>query len=118
LEDWRDGGWGAIRCGDRSRFVEGGGGLVVRLVSAGEVPRLYPLLDEHHFLGHCLPGRVVRYVATVSGGWVAPVGFGSAALSVGVREELIGWDATRYRRLRYVSNNQRFVCPEKQVMTM
>jgi len=93
----------------RSRFVEGAEGLVVRLVGADEVPRFNALLDEHHFLGHCLSGRVLRYVATVSGEWVALVGFGSAALSVRVREELIGWDeATRYRRLRYVSNNQRF----------
>jgi hypothetical protein len=81
----------------------------VRLVGADEVPRFNALLDEHHFLGHCLSGRVLRYVAMVSGEWVALVGFGSAALSVRVREELIGWDeATRYRRLRYVSNNQRF----------
>jgi hypothetical protein len=82
---------------------------VVRLVGVEEVPRFNALLDEHHFLGHRLSGRVLRDVATVSGEWVGLVGFGSAALSVRSREELIGWDeATRYRRLRYVSNNQRF----------
>jgi hypothetical protein len=70
-------------------------------VGVEEVPRFNALLDEHHFLGHRLSGRVLRYVATVSGEWVGLVGFGSAALSVRSREELIGWDeATRYRRLR------------------
>jgi len=49
----------------------------VRLVGADEVPCFNALLDEHHFLGHCLSGRVLRYVATVSGEWVALVGFGS-----------------------------------------
>ena len=50
--------------------------MVVRRVGAEEVPRFNALLDEHHFLGHRLSGRVLRYVATVSGEWVALVGFG------------------------------------------
>ena len=83
--------------------------LEVRLVRPEEVGRFNDLLDEHHFLGHHLFGRVVRYVALEQSEWVALVGFGSAALSLGAREAYVGWsEATRLRRLRYVSNNQRF----------
>jgi predicted transposase YbfD/YdcC/GNAT superfamily N-acetyltransferase len=83
--------------------------LAVRLVRADEVPRFNALLDEHHFLGHRLFGRVLRYVATEGDDWVALLGFGSAALSLRSREDYIGWSEERkLRRLRYVSNNQRF----------
>jgi hypothetical protein len=83
--------------------------LAVRLVRPGEVARFNDLLDEHHFLGHHLSGRVVRYVATEEGDWVALLGFGSAALSLRPRDDYVGWsDEAKYRRLRYVSNNQRF----------
>jgi len=83
--------------------------LSVRLVRADEVARFNALLDEHHFLGHHLFGRVLRYVATIEDEWVALVGFGSAALSVSARDRFIGWSpATKRRRLRYVANNQRY----------
>jgi len=83
--------------------------LSVRLVRAVEVARFNALLDEHHFLGHHLFGRVLRYVATIEDEWVALVGFGSAALSVSARDRFIGWSpATKRRRLRYVANNQRY----------
>ena len=83
--------------------------LSVRLVRANEVARFNSLLDEHHFLGHHLFGRVLRYVATIEDEWVALVGFGSAALSVAARDRFIGWSpATKRRRLRYVANNQRY----------
>lgn len=83
--------------------------LAVRLVRAEEVPRFNALLDEHHFLGHHLFGRVLRYVATEGDDWVALVGFGSAALSLRPREGYIGWsEEQKLRRLRYVANNQRF----------
>ena len=81
----------------------------MRLVRANEVARFNSLLDEHHFLGHHLFGRVLRYVATIEDEWVALVGFGSAALSVAARDRFIGWSpATKRRRLRYVANNQRY----------
>jgi len=52
---------------------------------------------------------MMRYVAEEDGSWVALVGFGSAALCVRPREELLSWsDHQRYRILRYVTNNQRF----------
>lgn len=83
--------------------------LSVRLVRADEVARFNALLDEHHFLGHHLFGRALRYVATIDSEWVALVGFGSAALSLGPRERYVGWsEEIKLRRLRYVSNNQRF----------
>ncbi|MGH9653107.1 MAG: ISAs1 family transposase [Bryobacteraceae bacterium] len=81
---------------------------------ADEVARFDGLLDEHHFLGRGLYGRALRYVAVEDGEWVALVGFGAAALSLGAREAYVGWsEETKNRRLRYVMNNQRFcVLPE------
>jgi len=68
------------------------------------------MLDEHHWLGHHLFGETMRYVAELEDGtWVALSGFGSAALACRARESFIGWsDAQRYRRLRYVTNQQRY----------
>jgi hypothetical protein len=66
----------------RSEVFERRDPLTARLVHADEVARFNGLLDEHHFLGHHLFGRVMRYVATEGGEWVALVGFGSAALSL------------------------------------
>ena len=87
-----------------------GSGLSVRLVRTDEVARFNALLDEHHWLGHHLFGRVLRYVATYDGEWVALIGFGSAALSVSARDRFIGWSpATKRRHLRYVANNQRYL---------
>ena len=84
--------------------------LAVRLVRSDEVARFNALLDEHHWLGHHLFGRVLRYVATYDDEWVALIGFGSAALSVSSRDRFIGWSpATKRRHLRYVANNQRYL---------
>ena len=83
--------------------------LAVRLCRPDEVPRFNEALDEHHFLGHHLFGRVLRYIALEGDEWVGLVGFGSAALSLRPRDRFIGWDeATKLRRLRYVTNNQRY----------
>ena len=59
--------------------------LVVRLVTPREVPLFNELLDQHHFLGHHLTGRVLRYVAVEDNEWVTLAVFGSAALSLGSR---------------------------------
>ena len=83
--------------------------LMVRPIAAGEVERFNAELTAHHWLGHRLSGRVLRYVATVEGEWVALAGFGSAALSCTAREEFLGWDRElRLRRLGLITANQRF----------
>ncbi len=63
----------------------------MRLVGADEVARFNALLDEHHFLGHHLFGRVLRDVATIDSEWAALVGYGSAARSLGPRERHVAW---------------------------
>lgn len=84
--------------------------LEVRPISARERRRFDDTLDEHHWLGHRLVGETMRYVAVAPDGeWAALVGFGSAALSCRPRDAFIGWsDDQQFRRLRYVTNNQRF----------
>jgi len=57
---------------------------------------------------------VMRYIAVVDGEWAALIGFGSAALVVKARDEHIGWSEQEcWRRLRYVTNNQRFCVLEE-----
>ena len=83
--------------------------LSVRPILSHERARFDETLAAQHWLGTGLVGEVMRYVAEEDGNWVALVGFGSAALCVRPREELLSWsDQQRYRRLRYVTNNQRF----------
>ena len=83
--------------------------LSVRPIRAEERSRFDETLVCQHWLGAGLVGEVMRYVAEEDGEWCALVGFGSAALCVKSREEMLSWtDAQRYRRLRYVTNNQRF----------
>lgn len=68
------------------------------------------VLDEHHWLGHRLVGETMRYVALgPEGEWLAVLGFGASALACRPRDRYIGWsDEQHFRRLRYVTNNQRF----------
>jgi hypothetical protein len=84
--------------------------ICVRPIVPEERPRFDEELDHHHWLGHNLVGETMRYVAIgPDGAWVALVGFGAAALACRPREELITWsDDQRFRRLRYVTNNQRY----------
>jgi predicted transposase YbfD/YdcC len=88
---------------------EAGQELVVRPILPGERQRFDETLEAEHWLGAGLVGETMRYVALIDGEWAALVGFGSAALCVRSREQLLGWsDSQRYRRLRYITNNQRF----------
>lgn len=84
--------------------------LVVRPITADERVRFDEVLDEHHWLGHRLVGETMRYVALGRDGeWLATLGFGASVLSCGPRDRFIGWsDDQHFRRLRYVTNNQRF----------
>lgn len=52
---------GGGKLGVRSDRFERGGDLEVRLVRPGELSRFEGLLDEHHFLGHRLYGRALRF---------------------------------------------------------
>ena len=83
--------------------------LSVRPILPHERARFDETLEREHWLGAGLVGEVMRYVAEEDGQWCALVGFGSAALCVRSREELLSWsDEQRHRRLRYLTNNQRF----------
>ena len=82
--------------------------LVIRPVAPDELERFDAQLSIHHWLGHRLSGRVLRYLATIDDQWVALAGFGSAALSCATREEFLGWDRElRLRRLGLITANQR-----------
>jgi len=82
--------------------------LSVRPILPEERARFDQTLERQHWLGGGLVGEVMRYVAEEDGEWCALVGFGSAALCVRSREVLVSWsDAQRYRRLRYITNNQK-----------
>jgi hypothetical protein len=88
--------------------------LRVRPIDAGERQRFNEELERSHWLGGGLVGEVMRYIAVVDGEWAALIGFGSAALVVKARDEHIGWsEQQRWRRLRYVTNNQRFCVLEE-----
>ena len=81
---------------------------MVRPIVVGELERFNTELGAHHWLGHRLTGRVLRYVATVGDEWVAVAGFGSAALACAAREGFLGWDRElRLRRLGLITGNQR-----------
>ncbi len=84
--------------------------IIVRPVFACERARFDASLDEHHWLGHRLVGETMRYVAlSADGEWLALLGFGACALACRPRDRFIGWsDELHFKRLRYVTNNQRF----------
>jgi predicted transposase YbfD/YdcC len=89
------------------------GSLLVRPVSAGEIPRLKRELDAHHWLGYQAAGQTIRYVGLVEDRWVAVAVFGAAALSCTVREVAIGWDpdVKRSRLPLLVANTRLCVLP-------
>jgi hypothetical protein len=75
--------------------------LSVRPILPEERARFDQTLERQHWLGGGRVSEVMRCVAEEDGEWRALVGFGSAALCVRSREELVSWsDAQRYRRLR------------------
>lgn len=84
--------------------------VVVRPVTADEVPRWKELVRRHHYLGDRLVGQTLLHVAEVDGHWVALLGWSSAALKVGARDRWLGWTPRqRQRRLKFVVQNARFV---------
>ena len=83
--------------------------LLVRPVERDELDEFKALLRAHHWLGYCMSGPPMRYVAELDGAWVALATFGSAVLRCPVREEHIGWSPQqRADNLEHVVANQRF----------
>src|SRR5437762_9528806 len=67
--------------------------LAVRLVRREERAHWRELMREHHYLGFdSIIGESLWYVASVGNEWVALLGWGSAALKCGVRDQWVGWD--------------------------
>jgi hypothetical protein len=85
--------------------------VVVRLVRPDESDQWRSLMREHHYLGFDrIVGKALHYVATKGPHWVALLGWGSAALKCGVRDDWIGWDRqSQWSRLHLVANNVRFL---------
>ena len=83
----------------------------MRLVRREERARWRELMRQHHYLGfESIIGESLWYVASVGNDWVALLGWGSAALKCGVRDQWIGWDRElQWRRLHLVANNVRFL---------
>jgi hypothetical protein len=85
--------------------------IAVRLIRRDERARWRELMRRHHYLGYqSIVGESLRYVASVEEEWVALLGWGSAALKCGVRDQWIGWDrALQWRRLHLIANNVRLL---------
>jgi hypothetical protein len=90
----------------------------VRLLSPEERVRFDQLLVTEHYLHSAeMVGEQLRYVAEVSGQWVALLAWSAPAFRLKDREAWIGWTmAQKRRRLSLVANNSRFlVLPEHAV---
>ena len=77
-----------------------------------EYARVEGYLARYHYLGYKGPvGENLAYLASDSQGRdLGCLLFGAAAWRTRPRDELIGWgDATRARRLSYITNNTRFL---------
>jgi hypothetical protein len=85
--------------------------LAVRLVRQEERAHWRELMRRNHYLGFDnIIGESLWYVAEARKEWVALLGWGSAALKCGVRDQWVGWDRElQWRRLRLVANNVRFL---------
>ena len=83
----------------------------VRLICADERIEWDRLMRAHHYLGlTALVGRSLRYVAELDGGWLALLGWASAALKCASRDVWIGWSPTlQWQRLGLIANNSRFL---------
>jgi hypothetical protein len=86
-------------------------GVEVRPVSAAEQSLWDGLMQEHHYLGfQGMIGESLRYAAVHQDRWLALLGWSSAALKCGVRDQWIGWTPTlKLQRLPLLANNCRFL---------
>jgi len=85
--------------------------LEVRPILAKEVSLWGEYVKAYHYLGYkSIPGKSLRYIASIRGEWVALIGWGSPALKCSVRDRFIGWDYERkLKRLHLIINNVRFL---------
>ena len=85
--------------------------LEVRPILAKEVSLWGEYVKAYHYLGYKnIPGKSLRYIATIATQWVALIGWGSPALKCSVRDRFIGWDYERkLKRLHLIINNVRFL---------
>lgn len=85
--------------------------LVVRPMRREEKARWCQWMRQHHYLGfERIVGESLCYVASRGADWVVLLGWGSAALKCGPRDQWIGWDRTlQWRRLHLIANNVRFL---------
>ena len=86
-------------------------GLVVRPISRSEVARWGELMGAHHYLGYRgTVGEAIKYVAVLDDEWVALLLWATPSLKSKHRDGWIGWTKEQqFKRLRYVTNNQRFL---------
>ncbi len=85
--------------------------ISLRLARRDEMLRWRTLMRQHHYLGfERIVGNALYYIATIGKQWVALLGWGSAALKCGPRDQWIGWDCHfHYQRLHLIANNVRFL---------
>ena len=85
--------------------------IEVRPILPGEKIKWDKLMDAYHYLGfNHLIGEGIRYIAVYQNRWLALLGWSSAALHCGVRDQWINWSAVlRQQRLFLVANNVRFL---------
>jgi hypothetical protein len=85
--------------------------IVVRPIRAGERDDWDSLMSVHHYLGlHALVGESLRYVAEVPQGWLALLGWSTAAFKCRPRDAWIGWlPSVQWQRLSLIANNARFL---------
>lgn len=85
--------------------------VVVRPIVPAESARWRELMARFHYLGDgVLVGESLRYVAECPAGWLALLGWSTAALKSRHREAYIGWqEKIKLQRLKFVTNNARFL---------
>jgi len=86
--------------------------LELRLIRLEKRPRFGALLCAQHYLRNAtLVDATLRYVGVApDGGWLALLGWSSAALHLRARDRWIGWsEPQRAARLRLIAQNSRFL---------
>jgi hypothetical protein len=88
-----------------------GATLLVQPVGVDEALGWRAYMERYHYLGDAaVVGESMRYAAFLDGELVALLGWGSASLHNGPRDQYLGWDAGAQRvNLNLVVNNVRFL---------